>query len=99
MGGLFIMSQLRDAARTRQVHRKRSSQRCRWARDDGTDAMRQQDRLLDAVGDHDCCYGTVRLRAERSELLLKGFTGECIEGAEGVVQEEDLRLGRHGASD
>ena len=66
---------------------------------DRHDAIGQQDRFLDAVGDHDGRHPSIRSRSEPGQFLLKRLARERVERAERVVQEEHLRLGRDRARD
>ena len=59
--------------------------------------IRQQDRLLHAVGDHHGRDGTLGRRAEPHQVLLQRVAGERIERAEGFVEKQHFRVGGEGA--
>ena len=68
-------------------------------RHDRHNAIGQQDRFFDAVGDHDGRHPSIRLRSEFGQVLLKRLARERVERAKRVVQKEHLRLGRDRARD
>ena len=61
------------------------------------DLVGQQDRLVDVVGDHE--HGLVRGLHDLQKLVLDGAAGQCIERAEGLVEQQHLGLDGKGAGD
>jgi len=59
----------------------------------GHDAVREQEGLLHAVGDHDGRHRSIGGRAQAGELLLERGPGQRVERAERLVQEQDFRFG------
>ena len=58
------------------------------------DPVSQEDRLLDAVGDVD--HGLAGVLPQADQLSLEDGPGLGIQGAEGLIHEEDLRIVREG---
>ena len=54
------------------------------------DLVRQQDRFVDVVGDHE--HGLLRARADRQQLVLQAAAGQRIQRAERFVQQQGLGL-------
>ena len=61
------------------------------------DAVGQQDRFVDIVGDHE--HGLIRGRADSHQLVLDHAASERIEGTEGLIEQQHLRFDRKGARD
>ena len=61
------------------------------------DAVGQQDRFVDIVGDHE--HRLIRGRTNPHQLVLDHAAGERIERTEGLIEQQHLRLDREGARD
>ena len=61
------------------------------------DAARQEDRLGDGMGDED--DRLARLLPEPDQMLVQMVAGDLVEGAEGLVHQQELRLEAEGARD
>src|SRR3546814_11105850 len=74
-----------------------SSDLAAGARRHDDDLRRQEDRLRNRVGDED--DGLAGALPEAQKLLVEVVAGDLVEGAEGLVHQQQLGLERQRASD
>jgi hypothetical protein len=99
MHRVLVVHELREGSRLWNGDRHRLPERRARAVRHRHDAIREQQRLFDAVGDHDRRDRALFSRAELRKLLLEVRARQRIQRAKGIVQEEDVRLGRQRSSD
>lgn len=59
------------------------------------DAVTKLQGFINIMGDHD--HGLFETLLEIQELALEFVTGDCVKGAEGFIEEDDLGVGGEGS--